>query len=225
MTHLRAVVFDMDGTLVETTECVVTAYQAAVVEAGLPVPTQQSIVDAYPLGPPQVILTHLLGRPATADDQRSYLEGIRDACHRVRVYDGIQTTLTTLSRDGCRLGVFTGASSAVAETLLQSAGLLHQFDEVVGGDEVAHPKPDPEGIVMTLARLNVEPELAAYVGDSPLDLRAATAAGTHAVGAAWGHLYDPLQFDGVVANRPGDLVEIVRFPRPRPGPASPCPDT
>jgi HAD superfamily hydrolase (TIGR01509 family) len=210
VTHLQAVVFDMDGTLVESTECVVRAYQAAVAGAGLPVPTQQSIIDAYPLGPPQVILTHLLGRPATLDDQRSYLKGIQDACHRARVYDGIQTTLTILSRNGCRLGVFTGASSAVAQTLLGSADLLHQFDEVVGGDEVAHPKPDPEGIVVTLARLNVEPEFAAYVGDSPIDLRAATAAGTLAVGAGWGHLYEPLQFSGVVANRPRDLVEIVR---------------
>lgn len=86
---MRGVVFDMDGTLIESTRRVVGAYQAVVTASGAPVPSEAAVVDAYPLGPPRVILTHLLRREATSHDESAYLAALRDRCHSVRLYAGV----------------------------------------------------------------------------------------------------------------------------------------
>ena len=208
MDSIRAVVFDMDGTLIESTSCVVGAYQAVADAAGRPVPSEAAVIDAYRLGPPRVILAHLLGRPATAADESTYLDALRDRCHSVRVYDGIADALADLA-GCCRLAVFTGASAAAAQVLLQDVGLLSFFDVVVGGDEVARAKPHPDGINLALDRLGVTAPSAAYVGDSPADTGAAKAARTLAVSAGWGHLYDPSTPGDLVASSPLNLVKLV----------------
>lgn len=205
----RAVVFDMDGTLIESTSCVVGAYQAAVAAGGLPAPTAAAVVEAYPLGPPRAILTHFLGRPATVADEDAYLVALRDGCHLIRVYEGIVEALAELS-DRRRLAVFTGASAAAAQVLLDEVGLRSQFHAVVGGDEVRRAKPHPDGILLALDRLGVPAAEAAYVGDSPADMGAANAARTNSISAAWGHQYDPSCQSDLVAATPRDLVTLMR---------------
>jgi HAD superfamily hydrolase (TIGR01509 family) len=209
MVLARGVVFDMDGTLIESTICVVGAYQAVAAAAGVLVPSEAAVVAAYPLGPPRVILTHLLGREATTDDEVTYLDALRDRCHSLRVYEGIAETLTQLSGRR-RLAVFTGANAAAAQLLLAEVGLLSIFDAVVGGDEVARPKPHPKGILLALQRLGLTPGAAAYVGDSPVDMGAARAARTTSISAAWGHLYDPTCESDYVAKSPEDLLTLMR---------------
>jgi len=80
---------------------------------------------------------------------------------------------------------------------------------LVGGDEVARPKPAPDGVLMIAAALGVRPDELAYVGDSPPDARAARAAGSHAALAAWGHMYDPAEPADSVLARPGDALALL----------------
>ena len=205
-----AVVFDMDGTLFDSTECVTTAYRRAVVAAGGPEYTTADIVAAYPLGPPAVILRHLLGRPATTSEETAYLALLREHQDLILVYDGIRDVLDELVSASVRMAVFTGASTAAARQLLAATRLLKCFSVVVGGDDVARPKPEPDGILLACDRLGVEPHRTAYVGDSPLDVDAARRSGALAIGAAWGHLFDPDEPCDLVANLPQDLLSVVR---------------
>jgi phosphoglycolate phosphatase-like HAD superfamily hydrolase len=62
---------------------------------------------------------------------------------------------------------------------------------LVGGEEVARPKPAPDGLMLAAGRLGLAPADLAYIGDSPFDTRAARAAGSYAAAASWGHMHDP----------------------------------
>jgi HAD superfamily hydrolase (TIGR01549 family) len=204
-----AVVFDMDGTLVESHGAVTAAYRAAVLAGGSAEPSDADIIAAYPLGPPAVILTHLLRHPATDQDLERY--HVELAARPVAVYDGIDEVLS-VAAGHVALGLFTGASHQAAQIVLHRAGLLGHFRTVVGGDEVTAVKPDPAGIYLACQRLGVDPRRTAYVGDSPLDLEAARRSGAVAVAAAWGHQYDPNTPAHRTARYPRDVLALIAPP-------------
>jgi HAD superfamily hydrolase (TIGR01549 family) len=203
-----AFVFDMDGTLIESHGAVTAAYRAAVLAGGGIDPSDADIIAAYPVGPPSAILAQLLGRAATAQDLRRYYSHLATSAHKVIVYDGVADLLSKTSRQ-VPIGLFTGASQQAAHILLDRVGLREHFRTIVGGDEVEKPKPDPEGVNLACRRLGIKPGRIAYVGDSPLDLQAARCSGAMAVGAAWGHQYDPSAPADLTANHPRDLLSLI----------------
>jgi HAD superfamily hydrolase (TIGR01509 family) len=205
---LLAVVWDMDGTLIDSTRVVTDAYIGAVASLGGPPATREAVIDAYHLGPPAIMLAHLLGRASTDADVAEYLARLRAGAAAALPYPGIEATLEGL-RSRVGLGVFTGANHASAMILLGAAGLASHFDVVVGGDEVEREKPAPDGVLAACRALGVEPARTAYVGDSPSDLGAARASGAQAFAAGWGHLYRPDEPADRVLARPEELLEIV----------------
>ncbi len=184
--RVRAVVWDMDGTLIDSSGIVPAAFIAAVEALGGPRYTPDDIVGGYHLGPPLVLLTHLLGRPATADDVATYHRQLAATVAAVRPYPGVRDALERLA-PALPMAVFTGASATAAAMLLDAAGLAPFFRAVVAGDQVARPKPHPDGILAACAALGVPAENVAYVGDAPIDLEAARRAGALAICPAWGH--------------------------------------
>jgi phosphoglycolate phosphatase/AHBA synthesis associated protein len=196
----------MDGTLFDSTLCVTSAYHDAVVAAGGPPPSPETVIAAYPLGPPRVILEHLIGRPATAADEICYLDALIAHQGSIVVYDGVVDLLSALDARNVPCAVFTGASAAAADGLLAVTDLRRLFRAVVGGDEVAAAKPAPDGVLLAAERLGFPAADCAYVGDSALDLQAAKAAGALAIGAGWGHLFDPRNPADLVLQRPMDLL-------------------
>jgi len=203
-----AIVFDMDGTLIESHQTVTAAYRAAVLACGQRAPSDADIIAAYPLGPPSVILANLLGREATRQDLGRYHAHLATSRESVLLYEGIADLLARAAQH-VPLGLFTGASQEAAGILLARAGLAEYFRVIVGGDEIARPKPDPEGIYLVCRHLGVEPSRAAYVGDSPLDLQAARQSGAVAVAATWGHLYDPTTGADLAAEHPHDVLALI----------------
>ncbi len=202
-----AVVFDMDGTLVDSSVVVPNAYVRVVGELGGRTYRPEEVVAAYGVGPPVALLTHLLGRQATSEDVARYHRTLGGAAGGILVYPGISEALRSLS-DRVPLAVFSGADTRACTTVLRAAGLLERFDAVLGSDEVARPKPYPDGIVEACRRLGVQPSDAAYVGDSPRDLEAARRSGALAVAAAWGHEYVPSEPSDVVVTDPRELLEL-----------------
>lgn len=206
---LAAIVFDMDGTLIESSTVIPDAYIEAVRAVGGRTYTRRQVIDLYSIGPPKAMLTALLGRAATSEDVDRYHERLAVAACGVSVYPGIPETLAALRAD-VRLAVFTGASIRACRILLDAAGLLSCFDTLVGADEVARPKPEPDGIHLACERLGVAASSAAYVGDASNDLEAARRSGAQAFAAAWGHLYCPGEPADAVLDRPGDLLALAR---------------
>src|SRR6266540_3324413 len=162
--ELLAIVWDMDGTLIDSATVVPDAYIRAITRLGGPTLTREAVIAAYGLGPPAIMLAHLLGR---------------------------------------------AANHAGALILLESAGLTGHFTVVVGGDEVEHQKPAPDGVLRACRSLGVAPASAAYVGDSASDLEAARSSGARAFAAGWGHLYGPDSQADLVLHRPEELLELL----------------
>ena len=102
-----------------------------------------------------------------------------------RYSTGVAQTLNALQCRGIRLGIVSGARPEVME-LLRAEGILDYFDTVILGDDVSKGKPDPEGICKGLSRLNVLPDMALYVGDTPIDIQTSRSAGVRAVSVLTG---------------------------------------
>lgn len=206
--RLDAIVFDMDGTLIRSHSVVPAAYRAAVLECGGPERSDAEIIAGYPLGAPAALLAHLLERPATDAEIDIYHTHLARLADQATVYPGIADTLTAIAAR-VPVGLFTGASRRSAEILLDRTGLLGHFTVVLGGDQVARPKPSPDGVELACKQLGVAPDRAAYIGDSPLDLRAARDSGAMAIAAAWGHQYDPTEPADLRASHPRELLSLI----------------
>ncbi|NEA41261.1 HAD-IA family hydrolase [Streptomyces sp. SID11385] len=202
---VEELVWDMDGTLLDTTVVVPAAFVRTVRALGGPEVGADEVVEAYWRGTPEVILEHFVGRQLTAKEAEFYYRELEAA--RPVVYPGVREVFETLRSRGRARAVFTGASTRAASMLLRAAGL--EADLVLGGDQVARPKPAPDGILLAAERLGAEAGRLAYVGDSPLDLRAARAAGSHSAAAGWGHMYDATEPAHSVLDRPQQALDLL----------------
>ena len=198
-------VWDMDGTLLDSGVAVPASYVAAVRELGGPAVTPAQVIARYGLGTPEVILADLLGRDIEAAEAEAYYGQLAGA--EVAPYPGVADVLATLRARGHPVAIFTGASSRAAAMLLTSAGL--HADLVIGGDQVRRPKPAGDGLALAASRLSVPPSSLAYIGDAPNDLRAARAVGGLSAAAAWGHQYDPAEPADVTLAAPGAALRLL----------------
>jgi HAD superfamily hydrolase (TIGR01509 family) len=204
---VRAIVFDMDGTLVDTGATVPAAYAATVVALGGPTVPNAAVVAAYPLGATKAILEHFLARDVSADEVENYYARLA-ATGPIEPYPGVRAALAAL-HGRVPLGVYTGAGVQASRIVLERAGLAELVDTVVGGDEVTRPKPDPEGLLLAARRLGVPVNVTAYVGDAVRDIEAAQACGALPVAAAWGQEYTGDARFAHVLNDPAALAGLV----------------
>jgi phosphoglycolate phosphatase/AHBA synthesis associated protein len=208
---LEAVVFDMDGTLIDSSRVVPAAFIATIEELGGSTLDRDEVIASYVLGPPATIMEHFLGRSVEPSEIDRYHARLRAETERrgVQPYPGIPEALEALARS-VALGVFTNADLGNVDVLLGAAGLRDRFAVVVGADEVApNFKPAADGLLLACERLEVPAACTAYVGDSPQDGETAHHAGALAVAARWGHLMEDVGGFDVVADRPTDLPAVL----------------
>ncbi|WP_445520825.1 HAD family hydrolase [Streptomyces sp. NEAU-174] len=202
---LEEVVWDMDGTLLDSSQVVPAAFVRAVRALGGPEVDLHEVVAAYWRGTPEVILEYLVGRKLSRLETEAYYRELDEV--RVAPYPGVMPTLQALRRNGRAVAVFTGASSRAAAVLLKTAGL--RVDLLIGGDHILNPKPAADGLLLATEQLRTEPQRVVYVGDSPLDLRAAAKARCHGAAAAWGHMYDPDELADTTLAAPQDVLKLL----------------
>ena len=101
-------------------------------------------------------------------------------------FPGIVDVIRDLRAAGRRTGLFTGRGRPSTDVMMHALALDDLFDTSVTGDEVTNSKPAPDGLLVVTERLSIPPADAVYVGDSPLDVRAALSAGVTPVAALWG---------------------------------------
>jgi HAD superfamily hydrolase (TIGR01549 family) len=185
----KAVLFDLDGTLIDSVGAYLEVARIAARAHGLEV-TEAHVRDALATGrnfwkgvvPVDRNDADAIVKALSAHARREWPRVLRE---HGKAFDGIARTLDEIKRLGIRLGIVSGAQPEVLE-LLRKDDVLERFDAVVLGADVSRRKPDPEGIVKCLKQLGVAPDAAVYVGDTPVDIQASRAAGVHAVAVLGG---------------------------------------
>lgn len=185
----RAVIFDIDGTLVDSVGAYLEVARVAVEPFGLEV-TEAHVRRSLASGsnfwkgvvPPERPDGEAVLKELSVTAAREWPRVLRE---HGRLFDGVAHTLDALKDLGVKLGIVSGARPEVLE-LLRADGILERFDAVVLGGDVARGKPDPEGMLKCLAELDVAPADAVYVGDTPVDIQASRAAGVRVAGVLTG---------------------------------------
>lgn len=211
---MRAVFWDLDDTLLNTLPGRMDAL------AG----TYEDCLGIRPVDPEAVWREHngqsleALARELLGDDWLRFAERYRERYYALGVpiepFPGVVETLDALRAEGLEQAVVTSKISWGATGELTDTGLLDRFATVVGHDDCEHHKPDPDPLFVAMERLCLDdPGSIAYVGDTPSDVKAAQAAGCHAIGAAWGSL-DPERVKAenpdLLARRPSEVLAYVR---------------
>jgi pyrophosphatase PpaX len=179
------VVFDLDGTVVDTVELIVESFRYAT-----------STVLGKVL-PDEFILAGV-GRPLrtqmerlSAEHARALYDVYREYNHRrhdelIRGYDGIEEVLDALQAAGRRTGIVTSKSRDTTAMAFRAVGLEERFDVVVTATDTTEHKPSPVPLQLCLQRLDATAAGSIYVGDSPFDIQAGAAAGMATAAVAWG---------------------------------------
>ena len=187
---LRAVLFDLDGTLADTAPDLVAAVARLRERMGLP---EIDLSHLPPLAGRGALALMAAGVPELDDEQRArwraaYLDDYRAHCWDAsRPFDGVPDLLDRLRAMGLKIGVVTNKLRALAEPLIERAGWTDRVQALVAGDDAAQPKPAPDPVERACHRLDVAPRDAVIVGDDLRDIEAGRAAGCRTVAAAWGY--------------------------------------
>lgn len=216
---IRAVAFDLDGTLVDSAADLMHASNALLAELGRPPVDLPAVRSFIGDGAPKLVervLAATGGVPAADETARCLQRFLAiyeaDPSAHSALYPGVAETLGALTQAGLRLGVCTNKPMGATLRLLDDLGIADHFAAVVGGDSYPARKPSPEPVLGLLERLEVRPDEAAFVGDNEHDVAASRAAGVALVLLVpYGYARVPLDglpHDGILdgfADLPGRL--------------------
>jgi len=209
---VRAVFFDLDGTLVDSQEDVLAAFAASFERLKRPLPPRERLLEVIGIRLEDCYMPFLGGDERlcrkAAGYFREYYRG--HFLDRTRPYPGIPRALRELSAR-TSLAVATMKKGRFAREVVRGCGWMGTFRRVIGSEEGYPPKPDPTMLQALCRSLEVPPEQAVYIGDTHLDLQTARAASIRFYFAGWGYgNLDEADSDGLsgVFSDPKELEEL-----------------
>lgn len=189
---IRAVLFDLDGTLIDSAPDLAAAADKMRLDRGLPsIPYDKyrPMAGAGARG--------MLGIAFNmAPEHHNYVAWREEFFYnyemcltqRTKAFLGVEELLATLSMRGLAWGIVTNKSKRFTEPLVRQMPILRQAAVVISGDTTAHAKPHPEPMFEASRRLKTEPQYCVYIGDDKRDIEAGQAAGMPSLAATWGYM-------------------------------------
>lgn len=191
--RLRAVLFDMDGTLLDSAPDFIAISQAMRAERGLPPIADKLIRDQVSGGARAMVAANFAMDPETEGFEAlrlEFLERYQDHCAVLtRPFDGIQELLSDIEQAKLIWGVATNKPVRYAEPIMQQLGLAQRSAVLVCPDHVSRSKPDPEMILLACTKMGVEPAATLFVGDDERDIAAGRAAGCKTAAVTYGYIH------------------------------------
>lgn len=207
MAEIRAVLYDFDGTLADSTDLIMRCYRHTMRTHLGEVPPDDDWLSGFGMTLESQIARFARDAAeagAMLDTYRGYQNTIHDEL--LRPFPDAAETVAELERRGYRLAIVTSKHRRSALRGMELCGIVSHFDVIVTPEDVAEPKPHPEPVLFALRELGVAPGEALFVGDSPHDIAAGRAAGTRTAAALWG----PFARDVLEKARPDALLRAQR---------------
>ncbi len=181
------ILFDLDGTLIDSTEAILESFSVAFKSFNVPVPDDALI--KMEIGHPLDVMFATLGVEASSIDTyvNEYKMHYRKiSCAKTVLLPGAREAVELASQHAV-LGVVTTKTAKYSIELLEHMGLMQYFDVLVGREDVDHPKPHPEPILKALFKLQADTTNNWMIGDTPMDLLAAKSANIKSVAVSCGY--------------------------------------
>ena len=189
---LKALLFDLDGTLVDTAPDMVGALNRLLVKQGK---TESNYADAKKLVSKGAAA--LIKHGFAIGDEHPELENLRQQflteyeqhiCQDSQLFEGMQQVLELCETNNIRWGIVTNKPYYLAEPLLEQLGILKNCSILLGGDSLPEKKPHPMPLFHCCVELSLAPSDCLYIGDDERDIQAGKAAGMDTASAAWGYI-------------------------------------
>lgn len=201
---LKAVLYDFDGTLADSTELIMRCYRHTMAAHLGEAPPDEEWLSGFGMTLETQVARFARSaaeREAMLDTYRTHQREHHDAM--LRPFPGTLETVEALAARGFGLAIVTSKHREATLRGMGLCGIVDHFPVIVTPEDVAEPKPHPEPVLHALERLGVAAEEAVFVGDSPHDMAAGRAAGVRTAGALWG----PFPRAALEAERPDWLLE------------------
>ncbi len=211
---VRGVLFDLDGTLVDTAPDLGNAANGVRAEAGLPplpLADYRPVASAGARGLLKVAMNLAPEHPDYVRCRDRFLEIYSGKLSLYsRLFPGMEETLAAFEKSGIRWGVVTNKPDWLAQPLVRDLKLTPRMACMIGARDGLPLKPAPDGLLLACRQMNLKPSECLYVGDDRRDVDAARAAGMPVVAAAWGYIgagesIEDWRADGIV-HSPAELV-------------------
>lgn len=217
----KAIIFDLDGTLLDTLEDLADAGNRVLAAAGLPVHPMDSyryfVGEGLQVLIERIVPPELRGSSQLAALAEAFREDYgRNWAVRSRVYDGVPPLLTALQAEGLAMNVLSNKPDDFTRLCVSTFLRDWSFREVLGHRLEMGRKPDPAGALYIAEKLGIQPAAILYLGDTATDMKTAVAAGMRPVGALWGfRTAEELLANGAaeLAGQPLDVLRLIQGDR------------
>ncbi len=209
------VIFDLDGTLIDSAQDLANSVNATRLHMGLP-PLDDDTVASYVGSGAPVLMRRALGPEASEEQVQRALEFFlghyeEHKLEFTRPYPGVPEMLEALQREGVRMAVLTNKPVRISGRILEGLRIRDYFLRLYGGNSFEQKKPHPVGVETLLHELQIDRGRAALVGDSAVDVKTARNAGIRAIGVTYGLQPETFQEDppDIMVDRPEEITEAV----------------
>lgn len=186
---MKGIIFDCDGTLLDSLGQAMQSFNHALDEIGEPPRSEQAIKRYFGQAADRIFLNFLNGDEKRADAAfTAYLDHQLELAKSTKLHTGVRELLDQLEEEGVPLGIVTGRHARDLEIVLRPHEISDRFICLVADSHLPKSKPAPDGILLAARNMDLAPAQTLYVGDSTMDIRAAHAAGSIPVAALWDQL-------------------------------------
>jgi N-acetyl-D-muramate 6-phosphate phosphatase len=215
--NIQGVLFDLDGTLLDSAPDLYAALVAQCAEEGVSPPPYAPVREVVSRGARAVL------RCAFAERGESALEGLvprylelyqRVMGEQTHPFDGINNLLERIEAQGWRWGIVTNKAAFLTDDLVSRIGWTARASAVVSGDTLPVKKPDPAPVLLACELAGLDPAHCLFVGDDRRDIQAGAAAGLYTVAVSWGYLDggDPHEWGAdAVLDTPAQLTALLQL--------------